>query len=768
MYDAPDFAFQAFGHLLLALALGTAITVAASLVVERLMTQATMRRVLWQAALVGLCALFALELSGTSHALASLFASPSQPAASRIDIQTAPAEPGESQIPQAIPTYLDLPYSGYDQPAISESYASPLFSDYENQAHLEPVPFPTDSDRELYTTPLSVPRQFQAESEPQADAVQNRLPSRSNRRQPLGNVAHRTTSSASPQAPASAATASQSNSDSSAAAVLGLVWLVGSCIFGSRAILARVRLSHLHRQWQTNDDPDLTQLVGHLSHRIGMKRAVRIRVTDGLPAPVALGIFRPTVLVPADFTKRFSDTQQQVILAHELAHLDSNDPAWTLASELVTALMWWHPLVHVARRRLLAAAEQAADEASTIVPNGPDILAECLVKLGRKLSGKPRLGWVAAEGSGMRSGLARRVQQLLKLGDRPAYHTARRVPSASRAIAVVLLMILTISCTLWVHPTTSFAKGEETMNVLRASWRQSLAAVAITACLGPLSADAAADESPDAPPKPAQLEGGSPVDQVLLAQRGESERGEGEVRERRERDRDVEHREREGRQRGERERDVEHRERDARERAPREREEHRERMAEEREELRQRAEEIEHEKAEFQRDAEQVVRELEEGIRGTQQEREENSLHIAQLKREIAKLKEELAEEADNEELEQQIARLSEELEEAHQCREELAERAKNLERELDEHRANVERRMAELDREFAEVHGALERIEAVFARGNPERMEIMKRVGELAREIAELRRAGKHEQAERLQAEMQELHARLAGPRDR
>lgn len=773
MYDAPDFAFQAFGHLLLALAFGAAITVAASLVVERLMTQAAMRRVLWQATLVGLCVLFALELSGTSHALSSLFVSPSKPAASRIDIQAAPADPDESQIPQTIPS--NSFYSGYDPPAISESHAPPLFSDFENHIYLEPVALPTDSGRALSATPPTVPRQFQAESELQADAVQNRQGSRRDRHQPVVDVARPATSSAPSRAPASAATVSQSNSDYSASTVLGLLWLVGTCFFGGRAVLARVRLSRLHRQWQTNKEPDLEQLVRNLSHRIGIKRAVRIRVTDGLPAPVALGILSPTVLVPADFAKRFSDTQQQVILAHELAHLDSNDPGWTLASELVSALMWWHPLVHVARRRLLAAAEQAADEASTIVPNGPDILAECLVKLGRRLSGKPRLGWVAAEGSGMRSGLARRVQQLLKLSDRPAHHTARRVPVASRSVAVVLLMILTISCTLWVHPTPSFAKGEETMNVLRTSWRHSLAAVAITAFLGPLSADVAADESPDAPPKPAQLEDGSPVDQVLLAQRGERERGEGEVRERRERERDVEHREREGRERGERERDAEHREREAPERAARQREEHRERMAEEREELRQRAEEIEHEKAEFQRDAEQAVRELEEGIRETQREREENARQIEELEGEIAKLKKELAEEAEEEgeeeeleELEQQIGRLSEELEGAREGREELAERAKNLERELDEHRANVERRMAELDREFAKVHGALERIEAAFARGNPERMEIMKRVGELAREIAELRRTGKHEQAERLQAEMEELHGRLAGPRDR
>ena len=138
-----------------------------------------------------------------------------------------------------------------------------------------------------------------------------------------------------------------------------------------------------------------------------MGRTIRTGVAEGLPGPVAFGILRPTILVPADFARRFSRSQQEVILAHELAHLAGSDPAWLLFGELIVALLWWHPLVHLARRRLLAASEQAADEASLLVPDGPDVLAECLVKLGRRLTGKARLGWVAAEGTGLRSGLAR-------------------------------------------------------------------------------------------------------------------------------------------------------------------------------------------------------------------------------------------------------------------------------------------------------------------------------------------------------------------------
>ena len=50
------------------------------------------------------------------------------------------------------------------------------------------------------------------------------------------------------------------------------------------------------------------------------------------------------------------------------------------------------------------------------------------------------------------------------------------------------------------------------MNVLRTSWRRSLAAAALWAMLGPASGDAVADDPPIEPAKPAQLKGDRPDD----------------------------------------------------------------------------------------------------------------------------------------------------------------------------------------------------------------------------------------------------------------
>ena len=738
MYNAPDLAFQAFGHSLLALAVGAAIMVLATLIVERFASRAAVRRALWQATLVGLCVLLVFELTGTTRGLSSLLASSDRAATSKVVIETPLADVDDFQQPESAESDPSRSFVGYDLPAISNSHVPTFFPNNDELACFEPLFFAIEEDACLPEIPLQTEYyQPQALEDDSSVALSATTPPVSPQSQPK-QTSHRADVTI---------------------GILILFWLAGTCFFCARAFLARARLNRLRRRWQPNNSLELEGLVENLRQRVGMKQTVRIRTIEGLTTPVAFGILKPTVLVPTDFTRRFSTTQQQVILAHELAHLAGNDPAWLLAGELVAALVWWHPLVHAARRHLLAASEQTADEASTLVPDGPDVLAECLVKLGRRLTAKPRFGWVAAEGSGLRSGLARRVQRLMNLRDRPAPHATKRVPVASRPLAVVVLMVLTISCTLWVHPKTSLAKGDDTMNVLRGSWRQSLAAVALTAFLGPLTTDAAAEESPDRPPKPAQLEDGSPVDQLLLADRGERERGDrdrGDREARERRGRDPERGEREARERGDRERDMEHREREARERAGRGHEEHRERMMEEFVELRQRAAELEHEIAEFQREAEERARELGREFRETEEEREKNAQHIAELEREIAKLKKEADDREDKDEGKEELGKLVAELEEAREAREELAEEAEKLGREVKEHGAEASRRMAELQRELAEVRPRLARA------------EITRRIGELQREITGLRRAGRHERAERLQVEMAELHARLEGPPNR
>ncbi|MHB8902760.1 MAG: M56 family metallopeptidase [Thermoguttaceae bacterium] len=740
MHDTSALAPVALTQLILALAAGTALMVLAALAAESLLARATMRRTLWQAVLLGFSGLLVLQLCGAPQFLAALASTaspdamlPTGPARVRTEtsgILVLPAAiPGSSAPVGPVPAWAAA-QSGPENPSLP---ATPL-SDW------QPTPAsarPTAPSAQRPATASPPPRR------PEAAAILPALPDPDMAVDaPVGKTKRHRTLAAMPAL---------------AAWCLGLVWIAGTCLAVGRSLAARWRLFRLGRRWTVAGDPKLEPLVDRLRQRLGLKRPPQVRCAAELSAPVAFGVFRPTMLLPADFGRRFSLPQQQVILAHELAHLAARDPAWLLIGDLAVAMFWWHPLAHLARRRLATASELAADEASALVPDGPDVLADCLVQLGRRLGARPRLGLVAAEGTGLRSGLARRVERLLKL-DQAAPTFPPRGDFRARAATLLAMILLTIPCTLWAQPSPSFAKGEETMNVLKRSWRQSLAAAALTALLAPAATDLVADDAP-APPKPAQLEQGSPADHVLSADQGDRERREGDARRDPAPDRPRESGEaRHDRQPGDREPGDREGDHPASPEAAR----HDGPIAE----LRRHGQQLEQQKAELQEQAARAGRELDQAVRKTAEELAAIGRRIAELETQRAQLTKEPKQEG----AEGKIAEIARELEKATDVRSELTKRTENLKREMAEHQANVQRRRAELERSFAEFRAqharAAGEARAPGDAGRPS-PELMLRIQELIAKAFELRRAGKNDEAEKIQQELRGLHARLAAPGD-
>jgi beta-lactamase regulating signal transducer with metallopeptidase domain len=183
-----------------------------------------------------------------------------------------------------------------------------------------------------------------------------------------------------------------------------------------------------------------------------MSDQVRVLEAAGLASPIAFGLFRPAVGLPHRFGQTFTPEQQDVMLAHELAHLAARDPFWRLLADLVSAALWWHPLVWVARHQLHSATEAAADEASLVIADGPTTLAECLVELGGRLTRPSSIGWLGIQGGGYRSALARRVERLLKLKQQPWSPPSRRRSALAMITLPAAFVIVALSATAWIIP----------------------------------------------------------------------------------------------------------------------------------------------------------------------------------------------------------------------------------------------------------------------------------------------------------------------------
>ena len=97
-----------------------------------------------------------------------------------------------------------------------------------------------------------------------------------------------------------------------------------------------------------------------LGHLLPHGDALRAQAANaGLPA--TLGLWRPQVVLPADFETRFDAVQQALVLAHERRHIARGDPWANATAALLRCLFWFNPLFHLAAARMRHDQELACD-----------------------------------------------------------------------------------------------------------------------------------------------------------------------------------------------------------------------------------------------------------------------------------------------------------------------------------------------------------------------------------------------------------------------
>lgn len=84
------------------------------------------------------------------------------------------------------------------------------------------------------------------------------------------------------------------------------------------------------------------------------------RVVEG---PVALGLLRRLIVIPADFSRRYTPAERRLAMAHEHAHHRRGDLWWNLLALLVLALNWFNPVAWLAFRAFRTDQELACDAA---------------------------------------------------------------------------------------------------------------------------------------------------------------------------------------------------------------------------------------------------------------------------------------------------------------------------------------------------------------------------------------------------------------------
>lgn len=200
--------------------------------------------------------------------------------------------------------------------------------------------------------------------------------------------------------------------------MLALAWLVGAGLLGLRLAAGFAYLGALIRRAQREPQGRLERAMQAARQRLGLRRRVRVRVSEAVSGPLVAGILRPVVLVPPEFGRPLSDKQLQMVFAHELGHVARWDNLLLVVQRVAELALFFHPAVWLCGRYSRREADAACDERVIAAYGARADYADGLTKVAETGIGRARgAAWgtlAAAEAD-----LPRRVRDILKGGAKP-------------------------------------------------------------------------------------------------------------------------------------------------------------------------------------------------------------------------------------------------------------------------------------------------------------------------------------------------------------
>ena len=232
-------------------------------------------------------------------------------------------------------------------------------------------------------------------------------------------------------------------------ALLG-IWLLGAIAILGRIAVGLVAVRFVSRRTQLVTDAGWLPMAMDLAEEMGISPRLRFLRSGRASMPVATGLFRPSVIMPAD-ADTWSENRLRVVLLHELAHVKRRDCLTHVLAQAACAFYWFNPLAWLAVKRARAERERACDDLVLACGTRGSEYADLLLEMARVLRGDrfPALLGGASLAMAHRSQLEGRLMAILD----------PRVPRSgltrARAAAVVAVALCTVAPLAALQPWTS-------------------------------------------------------------------------------------------------------------------------------------------------------------------------------------------------------------------------------------------------------------------------------------------------------------------------
>ncbi|HVO62145.1 MAG TPA: M56 family metallopeptidase [Terriglobales bacterium] len=163
-----------------------------------------------------------------------------------------------------------------------------------------------------------------------------------------------------------------------------IVWSVLATVALLRVAFGLWRIRCLRRVCAPVNSKDLDPAVLVTINEFRPKRRVALLASETARVPMAVGFFRPAVILPSWVLTDLSASEISAILIHEFAHLRRWDDWTNFFQKLVRAIFFFHPSIWWLDRRLALDREVACDDAVLAATDKAHDYARCLLGLAER------------------------------------------------------------------------------------------------------------------------------------------------------------------------------------------------------------------------------------------------------------------------------------------------------------------------------------------------------------------------------------------------
>jgi len=216
------------------------------------------------------------------------------------------------------------------------------------------------------------------------------------------------------------------------------LWMLGMLLLAVRAMGGWWQLERVRRRARTLVPEELERSFNRIRKQLQVGQRVALRVSTEVISPLAMGVWRATVILPVSTVMGLPMEELEAVLAHELGHIRRWDYLWNLLQTAIESVLFFHPSVWSLSRAVRERREICCDEIAVQSCAGATVYARALLRLEEQRTKQLRLA-VALDGCN--GSLLQRIKQVLGEGMAIESNMTSGVRVAAAGAVVVALLL---------------------------------------------------------------------------------------------------------------------------------------------------------------------------------------------------------------------------------------------------------------------------------------------------------------------------------------